>query len=110
MLKKSALLFVSNLLTNLWRRQNDIIEINPVSADSFTPLLCTMLESLQEPVLTPLWPVPSDYSFILSVCWLELVIARHTEWRNSPITQDLEQALEEFVFFYPLFRPSLISG
>lgn len=66
-----------------------------------------MLEPLQELIPTT-FPVPSSYEDQMEYAWYFLVLARHTEWRNSPETRDLEQALERFVSYsYPLLAVCL---
>lgn len=53
-----------------------------------------MLDSFQEPVPLPPWPVPSAYPLILRFVWYALVVARETDWKDDVLTQELECAME----------------
>jgi hypothetical protein len=52
---------------------------------------------LHDQQLLPPWPLSSSDRWKIEIAFSDLIIVRHAAWQHSPVTQDLELAVKEYV-------------
>ncbi|KIK54630.1 hypothetical protein GYMLUDRAFT_249350 [Collybiopsis luxurians FD-317 M1] len=50
---------------------------------------------LHDQQLLPPWPLSSSNHWEIEIAFSDLIIVRHAAWQHSPVTQDLELAVED---------------